>query len=187
MAIGKTAAQAIAAQKAFQQVGQKRLYKTLCNVLDSLRDEAPAALSIYHPNKANQDAVIQARSRALLHLYLKARFGLASFASREKFVTDGPLDGGVDGFYVDEKAKRIHVLQAKFRATAQNFSDTAMTAGELLKMDVGRILKGKKENEQGTKYNDQITKNLQKVIRNITDIARYDIKVVLLGGVKTFV
>jgi hypothetical protein len=186
MALGKTAAQAIAAEKALYKVGQQRLYKTLCNVLDSLRSEAPAAASIYLPPKGNHDALIQARSRALLHLYLKARFGLGSFTSREQFVTDGPFDGGIDAFYIDEKAKRIHILQAKFRADAQNFSQKAMTAGELLKMDVARILKGKKEDEQGNKYNDQITKNLQKVIRNIPDIARYDIKVVLLGNTKNF-
>ena len=186
MALGKTAAKAIAAKKALHEVGQQRLYKTLCNVLDSLRSEAPAALSIYHPPKGNHSAVIQARSRALLHLYLKARFGLGSFTSRERFVTDGPYDGGVDAFYVDEKAKRIHILQSKFRADAQNFIQTSMTAGELLKMDVARIIKGKKEDEQGNKYNDQITKNLQKTIQSIPDIARYDYKVVLLGNTKNF-
>lgn len=186
MALGKTAAQAIAAQTALHNVGQKRLYKTLCNVLDSLRNEAPASLSIYLPPKGNNDALIQARSRALLHLYLKARFGIGSFTSREKYVTDGPHDGGIDAFYVDEKAKRIHILQAKFRADAQNFGKTSMTAGDLLKMDVARIVKGKKDNEQGTKYNEQIVKNLQTTIRKIADIGRYEIKVVLLGNAKHF-
>lgn len=186
MTLGRTAAQAIAAHKALHKAGQQRLYKTLCNVLDSLRNEAPAALTIYRPSNANQDAVIQARSRALLHLYLKARFGLGTFTSREQFVTDGPNDGGIDAFYVDEKAKRIHILQSKFRADAQNFSETAMTAGELLKMDIARIIKGKKEDEQGNKYNTHITKSLQKTIQSIPDIARYEYRVVLLGNTKNF-
>ena len=94
MTLGKTAAQIQSAQKALHKIGQKRLYTTLCNVLDSLRGEAPETLSIYHPLKGNNDALIQARSRALLHLYLKARFGLALFSVRENFVTDGPNDGG---------------------------------------------------------------------------------------------
>ncbi len=186
MVLGRTAADVIAAQKALHKVGQQRLYKTLCNVLDSLRGEAPQALSIYHPIDENNDALIQARSRALLHLYLKARFGLGSFTIREKFVTDGPYDGGIDAFYVDENAKRIHILQSKFRADAHNFSHTALTADELLKMDVARIIKGKKEDENGNRYNNQITKNLQKVIQSIPDIARYDYKVVLLGNTKNF-
>jgi hypothetical protein len=186
MTLGKAAAQILNAQQALHKVGQQRLYITLCNVLDSLSSEAPIELSIYHPSKANGDAVIQARSRALLHLYLKARFGLASFTSREKFITDGPNDGGVDAFYVDEKARRIHILQSKFRANAQNFSQTAITAGELLNMDVARIIKGKKEDESGNKYNDRITKNLQKTIQIIPDIARYDCKVILLGNTKNF-
>lgn len=185
MVLGKTEAEVVAAQKALHKVGQQRLYKTLCNVLDSIRNEAPQTLSIYHPSKENKDAVIQARSRALLHLYLKARFGLGLFTIRERFVTDGPFDGGIDAFYVDEKAKRIHILQSKFRADAHNFSHSAITAAELLKMDVARVIKGKKENENGINYNNQI-KNLQKVIQRIPDIARYDYKVVLLGNTKNF-
>ncbi|MDZ4103073.1 MAG: AIPR family protein [Hydrogenophaga sp.] len=186
MVLGQAAAKALAAKKASQKLGQQRLYATLCKVLDSLRMEAPSSQSIYHPAKSNHDGLIQARSRALLHLYLKARFGLSTFAGREKFVTDGPWDGGIDAFYIDEKAKRIHILQSKFRADAQNFSQTAMTAGELLKMDVDRITKGKKEDDLGNKYNDQIIKGLQKAIQGIPDIGRYDYRVVLLGNTKNF-
>lgn len=124
MALGKTAALAALAAQKSHDLGQARLYKTLCNVLDSLRAEAPATLTVYNPAKTNQDAVVLARSKALLHLYLKTRFGLVSFSDREMYVTDGPYDGGIDAFYIDGNTKRIHVLQAKFRATAKNFSES---------------------------------------------------------------
>ena len=164
MALGKVAAQVAAAAKHSHDLGQERLYKTLCNVLDSLRAEAPGTLNVYHPPKSNQDAVVQARSRALLHLYLKTRFGLGSFAQREVYVTDGANDGGIDAFYIDENAKRIHILQSKFRANAKNFSESLITVGELLKIDVTRVLKGQKKDEGGQIYNDKITKGLQKSI-----------------------
>ncbi|MFZ6648815.1 AIPR family protein [Undibacterium sp. TJN25] len=182
MKLGKIEAKAAVVKKLSHEVGQGRLYKTLCKVLESLCNEAPSALAIYHPSKLNHDALIQAQSRALLHLYLKARFGLVSFSDREKFVTDGPSDGGIDAFFIDENTKRIHILQAKFRANAKNFSETSITNSELLKMDVARILKGQKKDEQGNSYNDKIIKNLQKAIQNLTHIARYDIKVVILGN-----
>src|SRR4029077_15863052 len=77
-------------------IGNTRRYETLCRVLDSLCNEAPSAARIYHPPPGDQEKLIQARSRALLHLFLKARFGLLNFATRENCVTDGPNDAGTD-------------------------------------------------------------------------------------------
>ena len=86
-----------------------RLYGTLIRVLDSIRHEAPVTDTKYHPPVGNNDALIQARSRALLHLFLKSKFGIASFDDREKLVTDGPHDGGIDAFYIDVKTKNIYL------------------------------------------------------------------------------
>ena len=166
------------------QNGSARLYSTLCQVLDSLRAEAPITNNIYNPPAGNQDAVIQARSRALLHLFLKARFGLLRFAEREALVTDGPYDGGIDAYYIDQKNKRTYILQSKFRATAGNFISTNMTASDLLKMDVGRIVKGEKRSEGGTPYNERIRNGLQRAIRNLPDAGSYTTYVVLLGNTK---
>jgi hypothetical protein len=168
------------------QIGNQRLYTTLCKVLDALRHEAPSTDAVYNPPAGNMDALIQARSRALLHLFLKARFGLVHFADRENFVTDGPHDGGIDAYYIDQKNKRIYLLQSKFRATAGNFVATNMTAADLLKMDVGRILKGMKNDENGVPYNDRIVKGLQRAIQKLTDAGSYDTRVVLLGNTKRF-
>ncbi|HWR16406.1 MAG TPA: AIPR family protein [Terriglobales bacterium] len=166
--------------------GNTKLYDTLCKVLDVLRAEAPASQSIYHPTSGNNDALIQARSRALLHLFLKARFGLISFSERERLVTDGPQDGGIDAYYIDQKTKQIFVLQSKFRASAGNFVSTNMTATDLLKMDVSRILKGEKRDEKGIAYNDRIVKGFQRAIQRLSDAASYTIRVVLLGNTGNF-
>jgi hypothetical protein len=172
-------------EKMSTQVGNQRLYETLCRVLDALRGEAPSTDPIYNPPPGNGEALIQARSRALLHLFLKARFGLVRFADRESFVTDGPYDGGIDAYYIDQRNKRIYLLQSKFRATAGNFVSNNMTASDLLKMEVSRILKGEKRDENNMPYNDRI-KGLQKAIQKLTDAASYATHVVLLGNTKKF-
>lgn len=168
------------------KIGQARLYKTLCGVLDSLRAEAPPEFEIYHPVAGNHDGLIQARSRAFLHLFLKARFGLVQFADRENLVTDGKFDGGIDAYYIDNKNKFIYILQSKFRATAGNFVSSNMGPNDLLKMDVKKIMNGVKRDEQGNIFNDKILKNLQKSVQKISDIASWTTQVVLLGNAKLF-
>ncbi len=168
------------------QVGSERLYKTLCRVLDALRTEAPSGDATYNPPSGNSEAVIQARSRALLHLFLKARFGLVRFADRERLITDGPFDGGIDAYYIDQRNKQTYVLQSKFRASAGNFVSKNMTAQDLLKMEVGRIMKGEKKDENGNRYNERIVKGLQKAVQKLTDAGNYTTQVVLLGNTRSF-
>jgi hypothetical protein len=167
-------------------VGTTRLYNTLVRVLDALRAEAPSTDTRYNPPPGNQDTLIQARSRALLHLFLKARFGLIKFAERENLVTDGTHDGGIDAYYIDQHQKAIWVLQSKFRANPGNFKSVNMSAEDLLKMDVGRILKGEKKDEKGAAYNEKITKGFQKAIQKLTDVGSYTTQVALLGNAKIF-
>ncbi|WP_344764081.1 AIPR family protein [Actimicrobium antarcticum] len=77
-------------------------------------------------------------------------------------------------------------MQSKFRATAGNFVSNNMTADDLLKMDVKRILKGEKKDNEGNFYNDFIVKNLQKSIKSLPDSPSYTTQVVLLGNTKNF-
>lgn len=169
-----------------KSIGHDRQYNTLCNVLDSLRKEAPAGDQTYQPVPLTQDALIQARSKALLHLFLKARFGITEFNDRFLQVTDGPHDGGIDAFHIDEKNKFIYVLQSKFRATSDNFVSHNMSADDLLRMDVRPILKGERRDEQGNYYNDKIKNYLQKAIKALPDSGSYTTQVVLLGNAKKF-
>jgi AIPR protein len=120
--------------------------------------------------------------RSLLHLFLKARFGITRHDEREKHITDGPDDGGIDAFYIDSKKKFIYVVQSKFRANATNFVHTNLRYEDLMKMDVQRILSGKKDSAEGQPYNERITSKLQREIRKLADVASYTTKVVLLGN-----
>lgn len=169
-----------------KNVGSSRQYATLVKVLDSLRREAPPGDKLYIPNPGNSDAVMQARSRALLHLFLKARFGVADFDGRIGFITDGPNDGGIDAFYIDRINKKIYLLQSKFRANAGNFVAKNMSADDLLRMDVKNILKGATKDENGFQFNEQIRKTLQKQIKALPDVGNYSTQVVLLGNTKSF-
>jgi hypothetical protein len=109
---------------------------------------------------------------------------LVQFADREALVTDGQDDGGIDAYYIDQRNKRIYLLQSKFRATAGNFTTTNMTPSDLLKMEVRRILTGEKRAENGVRYNDRIVNGLQRAIRRLPDAGNYTTQVVLLGNTK---
>ncbi len=62
-----------------------KVYGILINILDKIRAGAPGGqLSNYNPNPSDSEKVIYARSRALIHLFLKANFGLLDFIEREK-------------------------------------------------------------------------------------------------------
>lgn len=187
MAMGMKAAKVHAAKKQVEKIGHERRYKTLCKVLDLICAEAPISLVEYHPPSTNLDARVQARSRALLHLYLKSKFGLINFDDRERYITDGKFDGGIDAYFIDKRSKNIHILQAKFRASAGNFASSEFSASDLLKMDVARILKsGEKRDERGNRYNEKILRNLVKDFQQVPDIASYTTKVVILGNNKKF-
>ena len=49
-------------------------YNDLVNIIDSLRNEAPAEYKRYRPETGDTDALMQARSRAFIHLFLKVKF-----------------------------------------------------------------------------------------------------------------
>ena len=155
-------------------------YESLVTVLDSLRKEAPAQYRRYHARR-DVEAVNQARSRAFLHLYLKVKFGLLEFSERERVVTDGKGDGGIDAYWIDTDRKKVTLIQAKFRTTRRNFEEKEITFAELTMMDVSRILDGQTEDEEGTPYNGKI-RQLQREISIIPDIGRYSYEVVLLGN-----
>lgn len=162
--------------------GPARQYETLCNVLDSLCEEAPSSSKAYHPSPSNPESLLKARSLAILHLFLKARFGLITFEDRDFRVTDGPFDGGIDAYFIDRSEKKTYILQSKFRATHENFKHKDMSADDILKMDVKRILQGYKENEFGKSYNIRIKDHLQRDMRKIKDIGDYETCVVFLGN-----
>lgn len=159
------------------------LYQLLVKVLDRLRAEAPDTFKKYHAQPPEVDAMNSARSRAFIHLYLKVRFGLLTFAEREQLLTEGADDGGVDAYYIDSDHRVIYFLQSKFRTTEFNFESKHIDPEELLMMDIGRITAGEETSETGVPYNNKI-KAMVRQIKSIDDIGRYSYRVVILANVK---
>ena len=157
-------------------------YNDLVTIIDSLCEEAPTEYKRYHPFQ-NDDAIKLARSRAFIHLFLKVKFGLTEFLEREAFITDGPSDGGIDAYYIDNEDKAIYLIQSKFRNSDDNFQSKEITLQDLLAMDINRILDGEETDEAGTPYNGKILSLIER-INEISDMPRYTRKVIILANVK---
>lgn len=164
-------------------------YEILINVLDTLCKEAPDTETKYKFGKTENHRNIntfteklnQSRSRAYIHLYLKVKFGIASFQEREKLITDGSNDGGIDAYYIDVDNKTIHLIQSKFRTTEHNFEVKSISPSEITKMDIDEIVKGETKNENGVEYNQKI-KELQGVIYSTQYLSQYKWKIVILAN-----
>ncbi|MCF8029884.1 MAG: AIPR family protein [Desulfohalobiaceae bacterium] len=157
-------------------------YNMLITVIDRLRKEAPSEYKKYYPQEEDYENLNKARSLTFIHLLLKVKFGLVKFRQRERLITDGPYDGGVDGYFIDENNKKLYLIQSKFRTSAKNFENKSIDAEDLLKMEIGRITKGEICDSKGNEFNEKI-KSLQEKLKSIRDIAKYDYIVLFLGNV----
>lgn len=183
---GRNALIPLATRCAAQYVGLASVmkYSTLINILDAVRLESPAAAKRYRPGKAAPiEQLNQARALAYIHLYLKVKFGILGFAEREKLITDGSQDGGIDAYYIDSERKVIYEIQSKFRTTEANYEGKEITLDELMAMDIGLIVTGKIADSRGNNFNDAI-RDFQKKLQAIPDIALYEHKVVLLANLE---
>lgn len=160
-------------------------YATLLRVLDDLRFEAPESDHSYRPDSENPEELNSARSLAFAHLFLKVKCGLDTFAEREKRTCDGKSDGGLDAYFIDRPARKILLLQSKFRTTAEGFKDKEISADDLVKMELDRILKGKRHNSNGVSYNGRVHA-FQKELQRIGDIALYQYRVIILANLKRY-
>lgn len=157
-------------------------YKVLLKVLEALRKEAPENYKKYHPNQNDLDNVNHANSRAYIHLLLKAKFNLLDFKEREEFITDDSRDGGIDAYYIDHENKKIYFIQSKFRTNNNSFRNKFIELEEINKMDIDRISKGEKKDQNGELYNKKI-QNLTRNLSEIEQISRYDFNVIILANV----
>lgn len=158
-------------------------YDILLNILDKIRSEASHVYTAkYLPPTDAPEKINHARGRAYIHLYLKVLFGMLNFDERERQITDGSYDGGIDGYHIDEDTKQIYLIQSKFRATPTNFEEKEITLDEILRMDINRILEGEECDENGNSYNGKI-KQLQREVSALPDIARYGYKIVFLANI----
>lgn len=158
-------------------------YDTLIKVLDELRKEAPKNYKVYHPDGNNIEKLNHARSKAFIHLFLKSKYGIEEFNDREKYITDGNYDGGIDAYYIDKDLKEVIFIQSKFRTTQNNFENKEIEFEELLAMDINRIVEGHTTDLDDNKFNNKILK-MQEEIQKIDDIGRYAYRVIILANFK---
>jgi len=160
-------------------------YETLLRVLDGICQEAPVEFKSYHPKPSDTEKVCQARAKAFIHLYLKVKFGISTFKERHDLVCDGSYDGGLDAYYIDTEKKRLYLIQSKFRMTEKNFEEKSITADDLVRMDIKRILDGEDTDSNGKKFHSKI-KTFQNKWASIRDQAKYEYVVLFLGNLRKY-
>lgn len=151
-------------------------YNTLINILDGIIKESPDGFK-----SINQ--LDQKRSRAFIHIYLKAKYGILDFKEREKFICDNTGDGGLDAYYINKDTKEIFFIQSKFGATEKNFNKKEIILTDLLKMDIDRIMTGEQTDSSNNPFNNKVI-NFQKEIQKIENISEYKKIVIILANLK---
>jgi hypothetical protein len=160
-------------------------YQIFLNILDKIIAEAGSRYpKSYAPNETDPERINQSRARAYIHLYLKVSFGLGVFDERERFITDGSYDGGIDGYFINSENRTVYLIQSKFRTSATNFESKNIKLEEILVMDINRILEGETMDENGNEYNGKI-RQLQRDISKTESIGRYKYQVVLLANLES--
>ncbi|MFA5070947.1 MAG: AIPR family protein [Candidatus Pacearchaeota archaeon] len=165
-------------------MSEEKKYAVLIKILDNLCDEAPKEYQTYH-QRDTEEEITTARSKAFIHLLLKVRFGILNFLDREKVITDGTQDGGIDAYYIDKPNKIVYFIQSKFRNNAQIFEDKNMSTDDLLKMEIKNIIIGKGVDSRGNPFNSKIEKFLQEY-SSLEHHAAYGYKVIFLGNLHNY-
>lgn len=160
-------------------------YKILLKILDCLLQEAPSEFTSLHPDKKDNEQLNAARAKAYIHLFLKVKCGITNFKTRHSYLTEGSQDGGVDAYYIDSENKKLYLIQSKFRTTEDNFTAKSVTADDLVKIEVNRILGGDKKDSAGREFNSKI-QQLQKEWAGLRDQAKYNYKVIILGNLTKY-
>lgn len=160
-------------------------YRILLNILDKICEEAPNNFTSYKVDEKNLESLNQARSKAFIHLFLKVKCGMMNFAERHDFITEGTQDGGIDAYYIDKENKKILLIQSKFRTNKNNFETKKITANDLVRMEVQRILRGEEKDSKGNPFSSKI-KKFQSEWGAISDQAHYKYHVVVLGNLENY-
>lgn len=141
-------------------------YEMLVQALDNICKDAPTNFSSYNLDNLNDENKDRIRAKAYIHLFLFAKFGIQKFIERHNYITDGAQDGGIDAFYIDRTSKIIYIIQSKYRTSQENYENKELNPGEVVSMDVKRILDGEKMDCLGIPYNGHICR-LQETLANL--------------------
>lgn len=159
-------------------------YNILNKILDKISKDAPLVYSKYKLTKDNETNN-QIRAKCIIHLFLMVRFGIQDFKHRESYITEGGYDGGIDAYYIDTVNKIVYIIQSKYRTTEDNFENKEISVDEIIKMDIGRILRGEIKDERGNDYNGKI-KGFQRVYSELPEQGLYKRKVIFLCNLNNY-
>jgi hypothetical protein len=160
-------------------------YETLLKILDNLREEAPNTRD-FHRFHSNKPEDIQfSRGQAFIHLLLLVKFGLETFQERDQFICDGQLDGGLDAYFISETRKTVYLVQSKFKSTDTGFINESISASDLVRMELDRILVGETKDSNGKTYNPKIHE-FQFNLNQATRKQVFKHKVIFLANLKNY-
>lgn len=129
----------------------------------------------------SEEEINNIRSKGYIHLYLLIKFGIQNFEERHSFITDGPNDGGIDAYYIDNEGKTIYIIQSKYRTNEKNYENKEINPTEIVAMEIKSILQGKQQGYNGCPYNGRI-KGMQKKISELSNRSLYDVKIIILAN-----
>lgn len=160
-------------------------YLILLNIIDGIRYDAPktAIFQRFHSNKP--DDIAFSRGQAFIHLLLFIRFGKEEFIERQLNICDGPGDGGLDAYFISEQEKTVFLIQSKFGNTESGFKANSISASDLVKMELDRIISGETTDSNGNSYNPKIHE-FQLKLNQATRKMIYSYKVIFLANLKDF-
>ena len=160
-------------------------YATLLKIIDGIRAEAPNQENFRRFHSRKRDDVAFSRGQAFMHLLLLIRFGLEGFEDRYQHICDGQGDGGLDAYFISEQEKTVFLVQSKFRNTESGFTDDSISALDLVRMELDRIIGGETTDSNGVNYNPMIHE-FQLKLSQATRKQVFKYKVIFLANLKTF-
>lgn len=159
-------------------------YNILNKILDKISKDSPPEFVKYKLTKDNE-INNQIRAKCIIHLFLMVRFGIQDFKERDKYITEGGYDGGIDAYYTDTLNKIVYIIQSKYRTTEDNFENKEIAIDEIIKMDIGRVLRGETKDELGNDYNGKI-KGFQRIYSELPEQGLYQRKVIFLCNLSSY-
>lgn len=160
-------------------------FTALIKILDNIRDQVPKTPKYSRFYSKKSDDVVYSRGQAFIHLLLWIKFGVDTFEERNNLITDGPHDGGLDAYYISQSEKIVYLVQAKFKSNKNSFAKDSIDTSDLVKMELDRILRGKKEDTNGTSYNSKVL-DFQSNHDDATKKNYHSVKVVFLANLNNY-
>jgi hypothetical protein len=160
-------------------------YNTLLKILDSIRKQAPDTPEFRRFHSRNSEDIDYARGQSFIHLLLLVKFGLETFDDRHQLICDGQFDGGLDAYFISQTQKTVYLIQSKFKKTGASFASESISASDLVRMELDRILKGETKDSNGNVYNPKILE-FQLNFDQSTRKQVYNHKVIFLANLKSY-